>query len=121
VAGSLPRNVETGVGTLGPLPAERLPLVRITAAAAANTVLAHEHETGWPDLDIAWKDGGCMFVAWYVRHPMSMAPVPPPPSPVYVVRLVGVADALQETWVIVDATTGELGAAGGGPSESDCP
>jgi hypothetical protein len=120
VAGSLPRKVETAAGSLLPLLADQLPLVRITSADALGAVLAREQQTGWPDLDIAFKSGGCVLVAWYVRHPMSMAPSPPAPSPVYVVRLVGEGDPSQETWVMVDATTGEEGAAFGGPSISDC-
>jgi hypothetical protein len=120
VAGSLPKKVETAAGTLLPLLADQVPLVRITSADALDTVLVHEQQTGWPDLDIAWKSGGCAFVAWRVQHPMSMAPDPPAPSPVDVIRLVGEVDPSQETWVMVDATTGEEGPAFGGPSMADC-
>jgi hypothetical protein len=121
VAGSLPSEMQTGDGTLRALLPDQLLLVRVTAADASRTVLDHEKHTGWPDLDIPWRDGGCVFVAWYVRRPMSMAPNPPSPSPVYLVRLVGEVDASKETWVLVDATTGELGAAFSGPSSPSCP
>jgi hypothetical protein len=120
VPGSLTHAVNIGTGTLGPMPADKVPLVRLTAAEAQATVLAHERETGWPDPGIAWKGGGCVLLAWYERRPMSMAPVPPPPSAVYVVRVVSELDATKELWVMVEATTGELGAAFGGPSSSDC-
>ena len=120
VLGSLSRVVEIGVGTLGPLPADKIPLVRLSAAEANATVLARERETGWPDLDIAWKGGGCVLLAWYERRPMSFSPVPPPPSAVYVVRLVGELDATNEVWVMVEATTGEIRSAFGGLSSSDC-
>jgi hypothetical protein len=120
VAGSISANAETGVGTLSPLLPDQLPLVRITAQVATKTVLTNKQETGWPDLDIAWKDGGCTLLAWYVRHPMSYAPNPPPPSAVYLVQLVDQIDASRSTWVMVDATTGELGSAGYGASSSDC-
>lgn len=121
VPGSISSNTETGAGTLRPLLPDQLSLVRVTAAAAAHTVLANKEATGWPEVDIAWQDGGCVLLAWYVRHPMSYAPNPPPPSAVFVVRLVSKVDRSRQTWVIVDATTGELGAAGSGPSNSDCP
>ena len=63
-----------------------------------------------------------MLVAWYERHPMSRAPVPPDPSAVYLVRLVDERDGSRVTWVMVEATTGELGAAFGGPATRDvCP
>jgi len=48
VLGSLSRVVEIGVGTLGPLPADKIPLVRLSAAEAQATALAHERETGGP-------------------------------------------------------------------------
>jgi len=51
---------------------------------------------------------------------MSFSPVPPPPSAVYVVRLVGELDATNEVWVMVEATTGEIRSAFGGLSSSDC-
>jgi hypothetical protein len=107
-------------GTLSPLTAEHLPLVAVTADAAAGTVLAHERDIGWPDLDVAWTDGGCVLLAWYERHPMSRAPNPDPPSAVYVVRLVDERDAARETWVMVEASTGELGSVFGGAWSSDC-
>ena len=121
VSGSVSSDTEIGAGTLRPLLPDQLPLVRITEAAAARTVLDTKEATGWPDHDIAWQDGGCVLLAWYVRHPMSYAPNPPPPSAVFVVRLVNKVDRSQQTWVMVDATTGEVRSAGSGPSSSDCP
>ena len=116
---TVPRVVKVVTGTLSPLPVEKLSLVRITAEAAAKVVLDHERETGWPDLDVAWKDGGCVLLAWFERQPMSHMPVPPDPSAVYVVRLIGEQDASRVTWVMVEATSGELGAAFGGPGAGD--
>lgn len=110
--------VEIGIGTLSRLPADKVALVRITPDAAAATVLTHERETGWPDEDIDWEDGQCVIVAWLERHPMSFAPDPGPPSAMYLVRLV--ADGSRVTWVMVDATSGELGAAIGDPLKITC-
>jgi hypothetical protein len=106
-------------GTLSPLPVEKLALVRIPPEAAANVVLDHERETGWPDPDVTWKEGGCVLLAWFERQPMSRMPVPPEPSAVYVVRLVGQEDASRVTWMMVEASTGELGASFGGPAAGD--
>jgi hypothetical protein len=121
VPGSISSNTEELAGTLRPLLPDELPLVRITAAAAARTVLANKAATGWPDQDIAWQDGGCVLLAWYVPHAASYAPNPGPPSAVFEVRLVSKADRSQQTWVMIDATTGELDSAGYGPPSSDCP
>lgn len=82
-------------------------------------MLAHERETGWPDNDVVWRDGGCVLVAWFEGHPMSRAPDPGPPSAVYLVRLID-NRATRVTWVIVDATTGDLGAAIGDAVNSGC-
>jgi hypothetical protein len=51
---------------------------------------------------------------------MSYAPDPPPPSAVYLVRLVDAVNDPREIWVMVEASTGQLGAAFGGPFKSDC-
>jgi hypothetical protein len=79
VPGSISSNAETGVGTLRPLLPDELPLVRITAAAAARTVLANKEATGWPDLDIAWQGGGCVLLA-LVRSPSDELCADPGPS-----------------------------------------
>lgn len=110
--------VEIGIGTLGQLPPDKVLLVRVTPEAAATTVLQHERETGWPDLEIDWEDGHCVLVAWLERHPMSRAP-DPAPSAVYVVRLVD-SGGSRVTWVMVDATTGELDAAIGDRLKAGC-
>jgi len=111
--------VEIGIGTLSQLPLDKVSLVRVTPDAAATTVHTHERETGWPDLDIDWEDGQCVLVAWLERHPMSRAPDPGPPSVVYLVRLMDSAGS-RVTWVMVDATSGELGAAIGDPLKAGC-
>lgn len=124
VTGSLPHTIQFMTDRFEPLPADKLPLVRITAKVAAGNVLAYERETGWPDFEIAWRNGDCTFVAWYVPGPMSMAPVPPPPSAVYLVRLVAddawATGELQVTWVMVDATTGDVRSAFGSGLISGC-
>jgi hypothetical protein len=117
---SLTDKVELGTGTLGPVPADRMFLVRATSADAAHTVLAHERETGWPDPDIAWQDGRCVRLAWYEPRPMSFSPDPGPPYPVYLVWLVDQAGTAGVMWVMVDGRTGELGAAIGDPLKSGC-
>ena len=113
----LPWRVEIGGGNVGPLPAEMRGLVQTTALDASRTVLAHERETGWPDDEIAWGDGGCVLIARFEQYPMSRAPNPPPPYPVYLVRL---ASELASTWVMVDARNGELGASIGDRPELPC-
>ena len=114
LAGCMPANalhdrVRLGVGALGPLPPDKVLQVRTTLAEASDTVLKNERETGWPDPDIAWQDGGCVLIALYEPQAMSFAPDPGPPYPVYIVRLVDLP-ARTATWVMVDARTGELGA-----------
>jgi hypothetical protein len=104
---------------LSVLPPDKAWLVRVSPAGAATTVLMHERATGWPDLDIEWKDGRCVLLAWLERHPMSRAPDPGPPSAVYLVRLVD-GGGSRETWVMVDATSGELGSAIGDPLKGAC-
>src|SRR5215213_401534 len=101
-------------GTVEPLPPDKASLVRVTADVAASTVLTKERDTGWPDPDIAWQSGGCVLVGWFEGRPMSYSPDPGPPSAVYLVRL---ANSLTRdvTWVMVDATTGELRSAIGNP------
>lgn len=118
VTALLGRRIEIGRGNIGPLPVEMWAIFNITSADASRTVLAHERETGWPD-DIAWSDGGCVLVARFETYPMSRAPNPPPPYPVYLVRL---ASGAASAWVMVDARTGELGAFIGDHPEllSDC-
>jgi hypothetical protein len=125
VAGCLPANsltdkVELGNGTLGPVPADQVFQIRSTAADAAKTVLGNERETGWPDPDIAWQDGGCVRLRWYEPRPMSFSPDPGPPYSVYLVRLVDQTGAAGISWVMVDARTGELGAAIGDALKSGC-
>jgi hypothetical protein len=112
---SLTQKVDIGAGNVGPLPAGIL--VQSTAVDASRTVLTHERETGWPDENIVWQDGGCVLVAWFERYPMSRDPNPPPPYPVYLVKL---ASGASTTWVMVDARTGELGAAIGAHPEFSC-
>jgi hypothetical protein len=119
--GSITENVNLMQAILEPLPADEQTRVRVTAADASNTVLANKRKTGWPDPDIAWKDGGCVLLAWYQPIPTSYAPDPGPPSAVYLVRLVDAADSTMGTWVTVDATTGDLQGAGYGPSTTACP
>jgi hypothetical protein len=114
---TLPARVEIGNGNLGPLAADKAGLVQSTAIAASQLVLAHERETGWPDENIVWEDGGCVLVAWYEMYPMSRAPNPPPPYPVY---LVGLKSGQARAWVMVDARTGELGAYIGDQPEFPC-
>lgn len=111
---TLSQSVHLGNGTLSPLPADKVSLVRVTAVAAATTVLAQERETGWPDDDIAWRDGGCVLTAWFQPEPMSFNPHPGPPYAVYLVRLVDLAATGRVRWVMVNAETGELGGALGG-------
>lgn len=105
-ANSVQRRVEIGLGNLGPMPAHLWAHVQTTARDAVLIVLASEQETGWPDHDIAWRDGGCVLVARFETYPMSRAPDPPPPYPVYLVRL---ATETASAWVMVDARSGELG------------
>jgi hypothetical protein len=50
---------------------------------------------------------------------MSFAPDPGPPSAVYVVRLMH-GGGSRVTWVMVDATSGELGAVIGDPLTAEC-
>lgn len=114
---SLPRQVEIGVGNLGPLPAGMGGLVQTTASEASRTVLDHERETGWPDEKFAWRDGGCVLVARFERYPMSRDPNPGLPYPVYLVRL---ASNTASAWVMVDVRTGELGAYIGDHPEFPC-
>jgi hypothetical protein len=114
---TLPRRVEIGGGNVGPLPPAKQSLVQTTAVDASRTVISHERETGWPDESIAWEDGGCVLVAWYEEYPMSFAPDPPPPYPVYLVRL---RSGSASAWVMVDARTGELDAYIGDHPEFQC-
>ena len=100
---TLATTVSIGAGTLGPIPDGERSLVRTRAAAALQTVVEHERETGWPDDNIAWLAGGCVLVGWYEQYPMSFDPFPEP-YPVYAVRLVNGAST---TWVLVDARSGE--------------
>jgi hypothetical protein len=101
--------VNIGIGTVSPLPAEKLPLVRITAEVARDAVLAMLRDTGWPADATALHDGDCVFLGWLEQYPMSMAPIPPPPSAVYLVRLVPPeGSGVPDTWVMVDATTSEV-------------
>ena len=95
--------------------------IQVTAADASNAVIATKQTTGWPDVDIAWKDGDCVLLAWYRPLPASYDPDPGPPFAVYLVRLVDGADTTIGTWVTVDATTGEIKSAGSGPPTTDCP
>lgn len=108
-ASALTGDVRFGNGVLHPLPLEKTPEVKTAANVAKATVLEHERATGWPDGDIDWQDGGCVVVGLFEPLPMSMAPDPGPPYPVYLVRLADAASA-RETWVMVDARTGEIGA-----------
>jgi hypothetical protein len=116
---SLTEKVEIVTGSLGPVPADKVGLVRISDAEATKTVLDNERETGWPDPDIAWQDGRCARLAWFEPHAMSYDPDPGPPYPVYLVRLVDPTGAAI-TWVMVNARTGDLGASIGDPLKSGC-
>jgi hypothetical protein len=99
------------------LPDDKVLLVRVTPEVARATVLASQRDSGSPADVASLRDGDCVFVAWLQDYPMSMAPVPPPPSAVYLVRLIPTAASRgSETWVMVDATTGELGSATGMPN-----
>lgn len=120
LVGSITETAVVG-GVLGPFPAEEAARIAVTATDALNTVLTAKRERGWPDADIAWKDGGCVLLAWYQPTPMSYNPEPGPPYGLYLVRLVDPVNATMGTWVTVNATTGELGWAGDGPSTRDCP
>lgn len=111
-------NVDTGLGTLWPLPPDKASLVRITADAALWTVLNNEAETGWPDVEIDWADGRCVLLAWLERRPMSFDPNPGS-SAVYMVRLID-AGHTRVNWVLVDATTGEERTAIGDPMKAGC-
>lgn len=62
-ANSLTDRVEIVNGSLGPIPADKVGLIRTSGTDAAKTVLENERETGWPDLNIAWQDGGCVRLA----------------------------------------------------------
>lgn len=107
--GSLPYRVNIGNGTVSPLQADKLPLVRITAEVARDAVLALQRDSGWPADMTLLRDGHCVFLGWLEQYPMSMAPVPPPPSAVYLVRLVSTeGPGVPDTWVMVDATTSEV-------------
>lgn len=110
--------VEIGNGTLSQIPPDKISLVRITAEAAAVAVLNHEHETGWPDLDIDWTDGHCVLLAWLERHPMSFDP-DPGSSAVYMVRLID-GSRSRVNWVLVDASTGEVSTSIGAPLKAGC-
>lgn len=107
-------------GTLSPPAALQLLDVRTSANAALTTVLEHERDTGWPDLETMWEDGGCVLVAWLQPEPVSRNPEPGPPYPIFLVRLTHAATRSKVTWVMVDARTGQLGAAISGPSIPGC-
>jgi pimeloyl-ACP methyl ester carboxylesterase len=117
---TLSQSVHLVNGTLSPLPPDKVALVRVSEGAAASTVLAQERETGWPDEDIAWRDGGCVLIAWFQPEPMSFNPDPGPPYAVYLVRLVDLAATGRVTWVMVNAETGELDAALSGQFPFEC-
>jgi hypothetical protein len=104
------------LGTFRPLEVGEYRLVQVTVDDAVATVLANLPDVRGPNDDaIQWRKGGCEFLGWYEGRPMSFAPNPPPPIPVYLVQLFG--DPVpgwpgpKEAVVMVNATTGERGSA----------
>lgn len=116
---TLVADVQLGSGVLHPMPFEKAPDVKTTPDAAKAKVLEGVAGGNWPVQGVAWRDGDCVLVALFEPHPMSMAPNPGAPYPVYLVRLWAGAVGHPE-WFMVDASTGELGAAIGIPRGLEC-
>jgi hypothetical protein len=117
---SITERVHIFGGTLSPPAPHQLLEVRTSANDALATVLQHENDTGWPDIETDFEDGGCVLVAWLEPAPVSHNPDPGPPYPVFLVRLGDAATRTKVTWVMVDARTGRLGSALTGPSIGGC-